>query len=78
MYVYTRCSLLNLKHVWSEVNTQIFSPFLSVTLTNFSYKEIEVHPLKMPESGAIWETDSPDEPRIAKFQPIEFFFPAQF
>lgn len=75
-YVYTRCSLLNLKHSWSEVNTQIFSLFLLVTLSSFSYKEIEIHPLKMPESGAIWETDSPDEPWNAKFQPTEFFFPS--
>lgn len=49
-----------------------------MTLTSFSNEEIEIHPLKMPESGTIWETDSPDEQWNAKFQPTEvfiFFFP---
>lgn len=74
MTVYARCSLLNLEHAWSEVNTQTFSLFLLVTPTSLSSKEIEIHPLKTTESGAIGGNDSLDKPWNAKFQPIEFFF----
>lgn len=74
MTVYARCSLLNLEHAWSEVNTQTFSLFLLVTPTSLSSKEIEIHPLKMTESGAIGGNDSLDKPWNAKFQPTEFFF----
>lgn len=43
-------------------------------LTSLSCKEIEIHPVKMTKSGAIWENDSLDGSSNWRFQPIEYFF----
>lgn len=74
MTVYARCSLLNLEHAWSEVNTQTFSLFLLVTPTSLSSKEIEIHPLKMTESGAIGGMTPWTSLEMPSFSSLNFFF----